>query len=105
MKSRQTLDLIKKAGKEPEIIEYLKDTPTKEELRDILKKLNKKPEEIVRKKESEYKEHFKGKKMSDEEWLDALVKYPKLIERPIVVEGKDAVIGRPPENVMALIHP
>ncbi len=102
-KSRETLELLRRHGIEPEIVEYLKTPPTKEELRDILRKLGMKPHELVRKGEAIYKEHFKGKELTDEEWLDALVQYPKLIERPIVVDGERAVIGRPPENVLALI--
>ncbi len=102
-KSRETLELLRRHGIEPEIVEYLKTPPTKEELRDILRKLGMKPQDIVRKGEAIYKEQFKGKELTDEEWLDVLVQYPKLIERPIVVEGERAVIGRPPENALALI--
>ncbi len=102
-KSRETLELLRKHGIEPEIVEYLKTPPTKEELRDILRKLGIKPQDIVRKGEAIYKEQYKGKELSDEEWLDVLVQHPRLIERPIVVDGERAVIGRPPENVLQLI--
>lgn len=102
-KSRETLELLRKHGIEPEIVEYLKTPPTKEELRDILRKLGMKPQDIVRKGEAIYKEQYKGKELSDEEWLDVLVQHPRLIERPIVVDGERAVIGRPPENVLQLI--
>jgi arsenate reductase (glutaredoxin) len=61
------------------------------------------PEEIVRKGEPEYKENFKGKTLNDEQWIKALIDYPKLMERPIVVKNKKAVVGRPPENVLRLL--
>ena len=104
-KSRETLELIQKAGKEPEIVEYLKDTPSKAELKAILKKLGMKPQDIIRKNEQVYKDIFKGKDLSDDEWIDAMIQHPKLIERPIVVEGENAIIGRPPENVFKLLKP
>lgn len=103
MKSRQTLELIEKSGTTPQVVEYLKTPPSKEELRDIVKKLGIKPEELVRKSERIFKDEFKGKKLSDEEWLNVLADNPKLMERPVVVMGDQAVIGRPPENVNSLL--
>ena len=79
-KSRQTLQLIKDANKEVEIVEYLNETPTKEELKDILGKLNLNAEDILRKGEAVYKENFKGKTLSNDEWIEAMIKHPKLIE-------------------------
>ena len=102
-KSRETLQLLQDNGKSPEIVEYLKDVPSKEELEEILNKLNIKPEELIRKGEAEYKDNFKGKNLSDEQWMEAMIKYPKLIERPIVINGNKAVIGRPPEKVMEVL--
>ena len=102
-KSRSTLALLENKGVQPHIIEYLKTPPTKEELRSILKKLGMKPAQIVRKSEEVFKERFAGKTLSDEQLLDALAKNPILIERPIVVKGDRAVIGRPPENVLELL--
>ena len=102
-KSRSTLALLEKKGIQPHIIEYLKTPPTKEELRSILKKLGIKPAQIVRKGEEVFKERFAGKTLSDEQLLDALAKNPILIERPIMVKGDRAVIGRPPENVLELL--
>lgn len=102
-KSRETLQIIQDKGVDVDIIEYLKDIPSKTELLDVLKKLNLDAEDIVRKTETDYKENFKGKKLTNEQWVDAMIKYPKLIERPIVVKGNKAVIGRPPENVKALL--
>ncbi len=102
-KSRQTLQLITDAGIEPEIVEYLKDTPTAEELAEIISKLGIKPYELLRKGEVDFKELFKGRELSDAKWINIMVKYPKLIERPIVVKGDRAVLGRPPENVSELL--
>lgn len=86
-----------------EVVNYLEETPSKEELRDILKKLGIKAEELIRKGEQDFKDNFKGKSLSEEEWIEAMVNYPKLIERPIIVDGDKAVIGRPPEEVFKLI--
>ncbi|MGW8122438.1 arsenate reductase (glutaredoxin) [Roseivirga echinicomitans] len=102
-KSRQTLQMIQESGEMITIIEYLKETPSEDQLRDILKKLGMKAEAIVRKSEAIYKEQFKGKTLTEDEWIAAMVEYPKLIERPIVVKGDKAVLGRPPENVKALL--
>lgn len=98
-KSRQTLGILQNNGIDFKIIEYLKDTPSKEELISILKMLNKTPFEIIRKGEAIFKENFKGKEFTDDEWIDILIENPKLIERPIVFDNKNAVIGRPPESV------
>jgi len=102
-KSRQTLSLIKEKGFEVEIIEYLKVIPSEKELRSIIKLLGIKPEKLLRKGEADYKENFKGKILSDDEWISAMVQYPKLIERPIVVSDNKAILGRPPENVLNLL--
>lgn len=98
-KSRQTLQLIEQEGAEVEIVTYLSDVPTIQELTDLVKKLGIKPEALVRKGEAIYKENFKGKTFEDKKWIEILHENPKLIERPIVVKGEEAVIGRPPENV------
>jgi arsenate reductase len=102
-KSRQTLGLLEESGAEPKVIEYLKNPPTAAELKGILAKLGMKPEQLVRQCEEVYKEKFAGKTLTDAQWIEALVKHPILIERPIVVSGDRAVIGRPPENVKALM--
>ena len=102
-KSRETLQLLQEKGQEPEIILYLETPPTKKELKDILSKLGIKPIQLVRKGEPVYKEKFKGKELTDEQWIEAMIAFPKLIERPIVIEGNKAVIGRPPVNVLELI--
>ena len=101
-KSRETLQIIKDQGEPVEIIEYLKETPTIEELKSILKKLGLKSQDIIRKGEAIFKENFKGKELGEKEWLQVLNENPKLIERPIVVKGDKAVIGRPPDMVKQL---
>lgn len=102
-KSRATLALLKERGIEPKIIEYLNTPPTAKELKAIVNKLGIKPEALVRKGEAVYKEKFAGKALSDAQWIEALASNPVLIERPIVVRGERAVIGRPPENVEQLL--
>ena len=101
-KSRETLQLIEEKGIEPEIIEYLKTPPSKKELSDILDLLKIEPQQLLRKNEAIFKSDFKGKELSSEEWIEAMINNPKLIERPIVVKGGKAIIGRPPENVKEL---
>lgn len=102
-KSRETLGIIESANAKVEIVEYLKTPPTKSELVHLLKLLDLNPSEIIRKGEPVYKEQFKGKTLTEEQWIDAMLEYPKLIERPIVVKGEQAVLGRPPENVNKLL--
>lgn len=102
-KSRCTLDLLKDNNQEVEVVEYLKQPPTVEELKDLMQKLGMKPEQLLRKGEAVYKEQYAGKSLSDEEWIQVMVENPVLIERPIVVKGDKAVLGRPPENVLQLL--
>ncbi|QDT32256.1 arsenate reductase (glutaredoxin) [Thalassoglobus polymorphus] len=103
-KSRQTLKLIEEAGIEPEVVEYLKTPPSAEELDRIMTMLDLEPEDLMRKKEPIYKElGLAGKSLSRTETIQTMVDNPKLIERPIVVKGKQAVVGRPPENVNKLL--
>ncbi len=101
-KSRQGLELLKENGINPEIVFYLKTPPTEKELTEIIKKLGIKPIQLIRKTEKIFKENFKGKTLSDKEWIQTMVKYPKLIERPILIDQKKAAIGRPPENLLSL---
>ncbi|MEQ8337161.1 MAG: arsenate reductase (glutaredoxin) [Cyclobacteriaceae bacterium] len=102
-KSREALELVKDKVGELEIIEYLKTPPTPEELQKVVGLLGIKPESLVRKNESVYKEKFKGQSHTDSEWIQILVKNPKLIERPIVINGDKARVGRPPENVLEIL--
>ena len=85
-----------------EVIEYLNNVPSHTELKAIIKKLGISAEQLLRKGEEDFKVHFKGKELSEDEWIDAMVSYPKLIERPIVIKGDKAILGRPPENVKDL---
>jgi|SRR5690554_324755 len=101
-KSRETLKMLRDKGIEPEIREYLKDTPTAKELKLVLSKLHLNPQDIIRKGEQIYKDRFKDKNFNADEWIDILVENPKLIERPIVLKGNTGVIGRPPENIEKL---
>lgn len=102
-KSRETLAIIEDKGIAPEIVLYLEKVPTQKELKELVKLLKIKPEALLRKGEKIYKEQYKGKQLTDAEWIKAMVKNPKLIERPIVVKGKKAILGRPPENVLELL--
>jgi arsenate reductase len=72
-------------------------------LHDVIELLGIAPEALIRKNEAIFKENFKGKSMTDDAWIKAMVEHPKLMERPIVVDGTRAVIGRPPENVKKLL--
>ena len=80
-KSRQTLQLLQEKGVEPEVVEYLKDVPTADELKGLLTKLGISPTDLLRKGEAIYKEQYKGKTLSDDEWVAAMIEHPKLIER------------------------
>lgn len=102
-KSRETLKIIEETGEQPEIIKYMDNPPTDEELNKILSKLDMEPQDLLRKGEKIYKEKFKDKDFSREEWVRIMTENPKLIERPVVIEGNKAVIGRPPENVKELL--
>lgn len=103
-KSRQTLQLLEERGIEPEIVLYLETPPTHKELQALLKKLGIGPRELLRRGEAEYAERNLGDaSLGDVALIDAMVACPKLIERPIVVRGARAVIGRPPENVLELL--
>lgn len=93
-KSRNAITVLEKNNIEFEIVEYLKDVPTKNELKAIILKLGIAPHDLIRTKESIYKEQFEGKNLSDEEWIDAMIKYPILIERPIVISKSKAIIAR-----------
>ena len=102
-KSRQTLQLCEEAGSEVEVVEYLKTPLDEVILRDLLKKLDKSVHEVVRTKEEVYSQLNLSSESTEEEIIAAIIKYPVLLERPIVVKDDKAVIGRPPENVKALL--
>jgi arsenate reductase (glutaredoxin) len=102
-KSRATLALLQERGLTPNVIEYLQTPPTVAQLRALVRKLGIQPEQLVRKGEDVYKSKYAGKALSDVQWLEAMAADPILIERPIVVVGDRAAIGRPPESVVALL--
>ena len=103
-KSRASLEALEARGIEPTIIKYLETPPDRAELSDVLNKLGMQAEQIVRKGEALFKElGLQDKSLSNEEWIDVLVANPNLIERPIVVNGEQAAIGRPIENVIEIL--
>ncbi len=101
-KSRAAFNYLKDNNYEYKVREYLKEPPTKDELNELLKKLNKKPSEIIRKKEKLFKE-LNLKEASEDELLEAMVNNPKLIERPIVINGNLAVVARPLEEIEKVV--
>ncbi|TVQ68292.1 MAG: arsenate reductase (glutaredoxin) [Oceanospirillales bacterium] len=103
-KSRQTLQLLQDKGITPEIKEYLKNPPTAEELKQLIDLLEIKPRDLLRNKEDEFKEAgLDNPALDDAAIIDAMIRFPKLIERPIVVHQGKARIGRPPEQVLELL--
>jgi arsenate reductase len=103
-KSRQTLALLEDSGVVPEVILYLETPPSAADLKQVLAKLGMAPRELMRKGEAEYKDNnLQDDSLSDVDLLAAMVKFPKLIERPIVIKGDKAKIGRPPESVLELL--
>ena len=102
-KSRATLALLEEHGFQPTIVLYLDTTPDKTEISELLQKLQLSASELVRKGEDAYKACGLSAASSQEEIVAAMAAHPKLIERPIVVKGNKAVLGRPPENVLELI--
>lgn len=103
-KSRQTLQLIEAAGIKPEIILYLENTPNAKQLSSVISKLGINARQLLRKGEDAYKENqLSDVSLSEQQLVAAMVKHPKLIERPIVVKGDKAVLGRPPENINTLL--
>lgn len=103
-KSRQTLELLKKNGITPTIIEYLKTPPTAETLKEILSQLGFSPRDLMRKKEAVYAEcELDDPSLSDDDLIDFMIQHPILIERPIVLANGKAALGRPPEQVLEIL--
>ena len=102
-KSRAACELIAGRGVEAKVIDYLTTPPSRDELRVLLGQLGMRASELVRRGETVFKENYQGRELSEAQWLDALIAHPILIERPIVVCGDQAVIGRPPEKVLELL--
>ncbi len=102
-KSREALKLLEESGKNFNTIKYLENPPTASELMHLIQLLKIKPIELVRTKEFDWKENFQDKELSDSEIISAMLKFPKLMERPIVVHGQKAAIGRPIENILEIL--
>ena len=103
-KSREGLTFLNEKNIQPKIREYLKENLTHQELKSILDKLNMRPDELMRKNEATYKNEIKGKKLTDDQLILKMIENPKLIERPILVNGDRAIIGRPAENLMSIVN-
>lgn len=103
-KSRQTLSLLQEQGLEPQIIEYLTHPPSKSQLKKILALLDMQPRDLMRQKEPDYKQcHLDDPNLTEDELIEAMIQHPKLIERPIVINGDKAALGRPPEHVLEIL--
>lgn len=102
-KSREGLLILENSGKNFKIIKYLENLLSKEELEEILIKLEIEPIDLVRKSEKIWKEQFKGKELSKDDIVDAMVNHPKLIERPIVINNEKAIIGRPSSKILEIL--
>lgn len=103
-KSRQTLALLEEHGITPEVVLYLETPPTVDELKVLLSRLGRSPRDIIRKGEEAYKtRELSNSSLTDEQLIEAMVAHPKLIERPIVVHGERAALGRPPEAVLEIL--
>jgi arsenate reductase len=103
-KSRGTLAILEEAGAGANVVEYLNTPPSREELVDILAMLDMRPRELMRKGEAEYKDNgLDDESLSDDDLIDAMIRIPKLIERPIVINNGKAIIGRPPETVKTIL--
>ena len=103
-KSREGLAILENSGNDFEIIKYLEKVPTKKELVGILKILGLSPIDLVRTNETIWKEKYKGKSMTDDDIIAAMITFPKLIERPIVIMDNLGVVGRPPEKIKNLLN-
>lgn len=103
-KSRQTLALLREHGVEPTVVEYLKTPPSREELDRLLNLLDMAPRDLMRRKEAEYKDlGLADEALTRDQLLRAMHEHPRLIERPIVVHGERAALGRPPEQVLEIL--
>lgn len=103
-KSRETLALLEKNGVKPRVVEYLKEPPTAQELDSILTRLKMEPRALMRRKEAPFADlKLDNPKLTRAQLIKAMVENPVLIERPIVLSGAKAALGRPPENVLAIL--
>lgn len=102
-KSREALQYLQLKGIETEIILYLQNTPTFEELKDVIRKLNIKPFDLIRKKEKIFTDNNNDSVLTDDEWVEVMINNPILIERPVIISESKAVIGRPKERIEELL--
>lgn len=103
-KSREALNLLQQKQNEIDVIEYLKTPPSADELKQLLKKLNMSARELLRTKEDEYQQlGLENTALSEQQLIEAMIAHPKLIERPIVVNGNRAAVGRPLDNIVAIL--
>jgi len=102
-KSRQGLEYLNEKGVEPEVVLYMKEALTKEEVKDVLKALGISAMELMRKKEQDFKDQIQGKDLSEDELIAKMIAFPKLMERPIFLNKGKAAIGRPAENFNQVI--
>lgn len=103
-KSCEVMKALKEEHVLPETFLYLVTPPSADDIKAVLQKLGMKAEELVRKKEPVYKENYAGKTLSESQWIKAMVKHPVLIERPILIKGDKAIIGRPTERIYEFIN-
>jgi len=103
-KSRQTLELLQSKGIDPEVVLYLENPLDSSTLTELLKKLDIGAQQLLRRSEPQFKDNFRDRELTEMQLVEAMIRYPKLIERPIVVVDDRAVIGRPPENVLEIIE-
>jgi len=102
-KSREGFLLLENSGKDFEVIKYMDESISEDQLKNILSLLGMKPMDLIRKGEAIWKSDYKNKTLTNSQLIKAMVKHPKLIERPIVINGKQATIGRPPSNILEII--
>ena len=102
-KSREALKMLEEKNIQHEIVDYMNTPVTEEELEDVLEKLDMNAIDLVRNKEADWKENFKGKELDEAEIILAMIEYPKLMERPIIVNGKNAVVARPAEKINEIL--
>jgi arsenate reductase len=102
-KSREGLALLKEKGLAPQIVEYLKEPLTPQELSSLVGKLGLSAKELIRTSEKIWKEEFKGKELSEEELVLAMIEHPKLMQRPILEKEDKAALGRPPKNLLQIV--
>ena len=102
-KSREGLQIVQESGIDFEIVDYISNPLTATELKEVIAILNIAPIDLIRKNESVWKSDFKGKKLSDQQLIDAMAAHPKLIERPIIIHNNKGVIGRPKDRILEIL--